>query len=86
MKAEYPYYTNQKFFTPHTSVLPLLLRLKVIQNPIFLFGNLDFQSQVGGKKLVGGGKKLLMFIEDILSFNLQGIFGNPPQKWYENWH
>ena len=35
MKAEYPYFTDQKFFTPHTSFLPLFLRLRIVQNTIF---------------------------------------------------
>ena len=55
MKVEYPYFTNQKSFTPHTSFLPLFLRLKIVQTPIFLLGDMDFQIQVGGKKLVDGG-------------------------------
>ena len=56
---------------------PLFLRLKIVQNPIFLFGNMDFLIQVGGKKLVDGGKKLLICKVWKFNFHLH-------KKWAKN--
>ena len=49
-----------------SSFYPLFLRLKIVPNP----GNMDFQEPVGGKKLVGRGKKLLICKVWIFSFYL----------------
>ena len=49
---------------------PLFLRLIIVPKPIFLFGNMDFQIQIGGKKLVDGGKKLLICKVWIFNFYL----------------
>ena len=60
-----------KSFLPHTLVFyPLFLRLQIVQNLIFRFGLLESQIQVGDKKLVDGGKKLLICKEMIFIFHL----------------
>ena len=61
-----------KSFSSHILVFYFLfLRLKIVQNPICVFGNMDFQRQVGGKKLVGGGKKLFICKVWIFNFHFQ---------------
>jgi len=68
MKVEYPYFTDQKFFTPHTSFSPPIFALQHCRkSDIFIW---DFLNQRGDKKLEGWGKKLFICTVWISSFRL----------------
>ena len=56
MKAENPYFTNQKFFTPVTSFLPPLFSCERSVKLAKIENDHDFNVEKGGKKLVMGVK------------------------------
>ena len=60
----------KSFLPPSLVFYPPILCAKFIENRIWTFKYPMFKPKKGGKKLVEGGKKLLHFVEQHLSFHL----------------
>ena len=62
---------DEKVFLPPSLIFyPLFLPRKFTENRFWTFKTPNIQTRKGGKELVEGGKKLLHFLEEHLSFNL----------------